>query len=102
MQIRSTGNHLPAVLPSYPLHERWRRTNNVGLLQAQAINPIIQPLSEQQGLVLGAASIFVTVGEFDKLAKRRISVAATCLNLRCIKFVIIVARSCINTKMLWI
>ncbi len=99
-QVGAARDELPAIFAPDALDQRGRGTNHVGLRQAKPLDPILQALIEEQGLVLAAVAVLVAESEFSELAKRWIAVIAPCLDLGCVELVIVVARGRIDTKVL--
>src|SRR5258706_6968312 len=102
MQVRSTRYHLPAIFAAYAFHQGGCGTNDIRLRQAKPLDPLVQLFTQEQRLVLRAASILVAVGKLDELAERGIAIATAHIDLGLVKFMIVVARGGVNTKMLWV
>ena len=100
MEVGAAGDHLPAILTVYAFHQGGGGADDVGLGEAETGDPVIQFFAQQQGFVLRAAAVLVAVGEFDELAKWGIAVAAAGFDLGGVKFVVIVAGSGIDAKVL--
>jgi hypothetical protein len=60
VQIRAAYDHLPAIFALEAFRQSWSWSDNVGVLQAKTINPLVKALIEQQGFVLAAMTVLVT------------------------------------------
>src|SRR5579883_1996664 len=100
MQVGTARDHLPVIFPSQALHQRRSGSHNVGIGHAQTVDPFVQALVEEQGLVLAAMAILVAIGELDEATKRWISIPTAHFDLGGIELMVIMTRRGLDTKML--
>ncbi len=62
VQVGAARDHLPVEFAAHTLHQGGGGADDIGLRHAEPLDPVVEAFAQQQGLVLGALAILVTVG----------------------------------------